>query len=357
MASASAPSKATKWPHTWYPLRRVEEVPPGTVMPIRALGDDYILCRSPEGKLAFLEGHCTHRGASLGHGGKFVGECVQCPFHGLEYGLDGKCTKVPGTNRIPRAAVLKSFPVVESMGMIWMFYGPQPTFPPPDLENCGVLKEVGHVGRIGTAYAFRNVRRCLMRDSICGSLDYMHGNLVHGLKSSLESIEQPAPHKLIVTSDVEYADAGYLKYRKVFGLGTRVKYRGQYYGPAIVYTRSWGKRQLLGHIRCCLPIEENYTQTDMLFIVKLRGVRGRIPYLELAIRKFFGRYQDDEDAFLDRQKPRAMYMKDFDEGLIAHHRMCLRMGQDDFEGREPFMVDERGAERTTEDIRSMAVGD
>ena len=335
--------KTSRWPQTWYPIRRSNELARGQVMPIRALGDDYILVRSPEGQVSFLEGHCTHRGASLGHGGKFVGECIQCPFHGLEYNLDGRCVKVPGTNRIPKAAVLRSYPVVESLGMIWMFYGPKPTFPPPSLENCGVIKEVGHLGTLSTAYAFRNVRRCLMRDSICGSLDYQHGNLVHGGIAVVESLEQPTSHELIITLDVKHTDNGYLGHRKYLRLGERVKYRGHYWGPAIVYTRSWGNRQLLGHIRSCLPIEENLTQTDMLFIVKLRRGR-RVPWAELALRKFFARHQDDEDAFLDRQKPRAMYMKDFDEGMIAHHRMCMRLGQNAFEGREPFLIQETGEE-------------
>jgi phenylpropionate dioxygenase-like ring-hydroxylating dioxygenase large terminal subunit len=335
--------KTSKWPQTWYPVRRSDELARGQVMPIRALGDDYILVRSPEGAVSFLDGHCTHRGASLGHGGKFVGECIQCPFHGLEYNLDGRCVKVPGTNRIPKAAVLRRFPVAESMGMIWMFYGPKPTFPPPSLEDCGPVSEVGHLGKLTTSYAFRNVRHCLMRDSICGSLDYQHGNLVHDLKAVLESLEQPTPHELIITLDVEHTSNGYLGHRKLFGLGRRVKYRGHYWGPAIVYTRSWGDRQLLGHIRACLPIEENVTQTDMLMIVKLRR-NGSVPRAQVAMRKFFARHQDDEDAFLDRQKPRAMYMKDFDEGMIAHHRMCMRFGQNAFEGREPFMIQETGEE-------------
>lgn len=334
--------KTSKWPSTWYPLRRSEEVKAGEVLSVRAFGEDYILVRSPQGKLAFLEGHCSHRGASLGDGGKFVGECIQCPFHGLEYGLDGKCAKVPGTDRIPKSAFLRTFPVEESMGMIWLFYGPKPTFPAPSLENCGVLAVQGHRGNLTTAYAFRNTRRCLMRDSICGSLDYMHGNLVHGLESTLESLEEPTPHELIVTLDVKYTDAGYLNHRKLLGLGERVKYQGHYWGPAIVYTRSYGKRSLFGHIRCCLPVEDNITQTDMLFVVKTR-MGNRVPKLELAVRKMFGAHQDDEDAFLDRQKPRAMYMKDFDEGMIAHHRMCLRMGQNSFEGREPYMGDPTSA--------------
>jgi nitrite reductase/ring-hydroxylating ferredoxin subunit len=310
-------------------------------VPVRALGDDYILVRSPKGQVAFMEGHCSHRGASLADGGKFLGECIQCPFHGLQYGLEGRCVKVPGTDRIPKSAVLRSYPVVESMGMIWMFYGPKPTFPPPDMENCGVIQEVGNQGKLTMAYAFRNVRRCLMRDSICGSLDYQHGNLVHGGRATLDKLEQPTPHELIVTLDVHYIGAGYLRHRKWLRLGTHVTYKGHYWGPAIVYTHFFGQRQMLGHIRACLPIDENLTQTDMLFVTKVRH-NGGVPRLQLAVRKFFAHHQDGEDAFLDRQKPRAMYLKDFDEGMIAHHRMCLRMGQNAFEGREPYFVEEDG---------------
>src|SRR5262245_61742332 len=110
--------KGNLWPQTWYPLRRSEEIKPGNVLPIRALGEDWILVRSPEGKLAFMEGHCTHRGASLGHGGIFVGNCVRCPFHGFQYDLNGKCVGVPGIDRIPTSAVLKAYPVTETLGMI-----------------------------------------------------------------------------------------------------------------------------------------------------------------------------------------------------------------------------------------------
>jgi nitrite reductase/ring-hydroxylating ferredoxin subunit len=308
-------------------------------MPIRAFGDDFILVRSPNGKVAFMDGHCTHRGASLGHGAKFLGENVQCPFHGFEYGIDGRCVNIPNCARIPKSAVLKTYPVAESLGMIWLFWGSEPTFPPPSLENCGVIDEVGKLGTMSVAYGFRNTRRCLMRDSICGSLDYNHGNLVHGLKANLLSIDEPSPHEIVATSKVRYEDSGYLYHRKIFGLGDVVHYRGHYWGPAIVYTRSWGKKQLLGHIRMCLPVDFNITQTDILFVVKLRA-GGRMPLLDIAIRKFFARYQDDEDTFLDHQKPRAMYLKESDQGMLAHHRLCMRMGQNAFEGREPTVESE-----------------
>src|SRR5215510_15449828 len=141
------------WPQTWYPLRRSIEVPAGAVLPIKALNQDLIVARSPSGKVVLMEGHCTHRGASLGHGGIFIGECVRCPFHGFQYNLQGQCVAIPGVTQIPRAAVLKTYPVAETMGMIWMFNGPEPTFPPPSLESIGIIKELGHLGKLGTPYA------------------------------------------------------------------------------------------------------------------------------------------------------------------------------------------------------------
>ncbi len=323
------------WPQTWYVLRRSCEIKPGQILPLRAFAHDWILCRSPSGKLSLMDGHCTHRGAAMGYGGHFNGECVECPFHGYLYDLQGKCTHIPGVERIPKAARLNTLPLAETLGMIWVFYGPEPTFPPPTLERCGPMAEVGQMGPIDVAYAFRNTRRCLMRDSICGSLDYMHGNLVHGLVAKLDTLEQPQPWELIVTLDVNYHGAGHLGFRKWMGLGERVKYRGHYWGPAIVYTRFWGQRQMLGHIRSCLPVDLNLTQTDMLFIVRPRKLTGRPGWLGVQLRKYFGHHQDDEDAFLDRQVPRAMYLKNFDEGMIAHHRLCMRMGQSLFEGAEP----------------------
>ena len=335
--------KRQMWPSTWYVLRRSSEVAPGAVVPIKALDMDLIICRTPEGRISVMDGHCTHRGASLGHGGSIERDpkgdaCIQCPFHGFLYNMDGKCTHIPGIDHIPKAARLKTWPVAESLGMIWMWYGPEPLFPPPSLEGCGVVSEVGNKGRgtLDMLYGFRNTRNCLMRDSICGSLDYMHGNLVHGLESTVRSLEHPTWYKLVSTLDVKYLPTSLGNKFRIFYVGTKITYKGQYYGPSVVYTRSFGeKRELLGHIRCCLPISENRTQTDFLLVVRKRPLTGRPPLIGTQVRLAFARHQDDEDVFLDQQKPRAMYMKNFDEGMIAHHRMCMRMGQNVYEGNEP----------------------
>jgi cholesterol 7-dehydrogenase len=35
-------------------------------------------------------------GANLAVGGRVVGDCLECPFHGWQFrGSDGQCTKIP----------------------------------------------------------------------------------------------------------------------------------------------------------------------------------------------------------------------------------------------------------------------
>ena len=52
--------------------------------------------RGEDGRVHALDAYCPHMGANLGAGGRVVGNCVECPFHGWKFrGDDGKCVSVP----------------------------------------------------------------------------------------------------------------------------------------------------------------------------------------------------------------------------------------------------------------------
>ncbi len=52
--------------------------------------------RGEDGQAYALDAYCPHMGANLGAGGRVVGNCVECPFHGWQFrGDTGKCTSVP----------------------------------------------------------------------------------------------------------------------------------------------------------------------------------------------------------------------------------------------------------------------
>lgn len=60
------------------------------------IGENMAVFRTEEGKACVLDAYCPHLGAHLGIGGRVVGDCIECPFHGWQFnGNDGKCTSIP----------------------------------------------------------------------------------------------------------------------------------------------------------------------------------------------------------------------------------------------------------------------
>ena len=52
--------------------------------------------RDENGEAHVLDAYCPHLGANIGIGGRVIGDCLQCPFHGWRFrGPDGRVTKIP----------------------------------------------------------------------------------------------------------------------------------------------------------------------------------------------------------------------------------------------------------------------
>jgi phenylpropionate dioxygenase-like ring-hydroxylating dioxygenase large terminal subunit len=106
----------------------------------RLLGQDLVLFRGLDGRLACLSDVCIHRGASLSRGAVADG-CVECPYHGWRYAPDGRVTKIPAEPglKIPPCARVDSYPTHEQHGWIWVFVGDLPEAPrpaPPAMPEC-----------------------------------------------------------------------------------------------------------------------------------------------------------------------------------------------------------------------------
>ena len=55
--------------------------------------------------------------------GKVVGDKLQCGYHGLEFDASGRCVKVPGQSKIPPGAEVRSYPVLQEYGWVWIWTG------------------------------------------------------------------------------------------------------------------------------------------------------------------------------------------------------------------------------------------
>lgn len=101
--------------------RRVRHRPVG----VTRLGRPIVLWRDAEGTVHAAVDACPHRGAALSRGRRVDGD-LECPYHGLRFGPDGACTRVPclpGQGHEDRFR-LHRLPVREARGLIWLWSGP-----------------------------------------------------------------------------------------------------------------------------------------------------------------------------------------------------------------------------------------
>ncbi|CAN5686110.1 aromatic ring-hydroxylating dioxygenase subunit alpha [soil metagenome] len=105
----------------WYAAASSDEVG-STPLARRLLDQKVVLFRTSTGAPAALRDRCVHRFAPLSMG-TVCGDAVACPYHGMQFGADGQCVKIPGQERIPVAAAVQSFPTLERYGLVFVWMG------------------------------------------------------------------------------------------------------------------------------------------------------------------------------------------------------------------------------------------
>jgi phenylpropionate dioxygenase-like ring-hydroxylating dioxygenase large terminal subunit len=110
----------------WYAILPSKAVKRNRIIGVKRLSMDLAVFRNSDGEIGCVTDQCTHRGAALSLG-KVVGNCVQCPFHGLTFSTGGECTSIPANGRASSENIsrynVKNWVLRESNGIIYMWYG------------------------------------------------------------------------------------------------------------------------------------------------------------------------------------------------------------------------------------------
>jgi phenylpropionate dioxygenase-like ring-hydroxylating dioxygenase large terminal subunit len=107
--------------NAWYVAAHEVELTGGPLA--RTIMDEpVVLYRQHDGRHAALQNACAHRLGPLS-AGKVTGRGLRCPYHGFTYDHEGRCVFAPGEARIPHLAVVKSYPVAERHGLVWIWMG------------------------------------------------------------------------------------------------------------------------------------------------------------------------------------------------------------------------------------------
>ena len=113
-------------PNQWYAILPSKKVRPGQIVGLKRMNLDLALFRDSKGEIGCVVDQCTHRGAALSLG-KVKEDCIQCPFHGLEFNKSGQCMFIPANGKASTADIsrynVRPYPVREQNGIIYLWYG------------------------------------------------------------------------------------------------------------------------------------------------------------------------------------------------------------------------------------------
>lgn len=107
----------------WYVAAMPDELADGALLGRWILGEPVLLYRTGGGNVTAMADICPHRSARLSSGER-DGDAVRCLYHGLEFGADGHCMRVPGQEGTPSSGLrVEPYPVVEKWKLIWVWMG------------------------------------------------------------------------------------------------------------------------------------------------------------------------------------------------------------------------------------------
>lgn len=159
--------------NTWYVAAWSHEIGDG-LLPRAVLGRDILLFRDDAGRVGAIADTCPHRFAPL-HLGRKVGGAVECGYHGLRFDGTGACVHNPhGDGEIPQDCRVRSYPVLERFGAVWIWPGEPARADPALLPDFGYLVHPQHKTIFGSTHIRAHYE--LINDNL---MDASHTQFVH----------------------------------------------------------------------------------------------------------------------------------------------------------------------------------
>ncbi|MBS0367057.1 MAG: aromatic ring-hydroxylating dioxygenase subunit alpha [Proteobacteria bacterium] len=107
--------------NAWYVASWSNQLPESQLAGLTILDEPIVLWRTG-GKVHALADRCVHRLAPLSLG-RCEGSHLRCMYHGFLYDSSGQVVAIPGQDKIPPRARVRSYPAVDIHGWIWVWMG------------------------------------------------------------------------------------------------------------------------------------------------------------------------------------------------------------------------------------------
>jgi Phenylpropionate dioxygenase and related ring-hydroxylating dioxygenases, large terminal subunit len=164
----------------WYAVLPSKAVKKGQVTGVKRLNLELAFFRGEDGMLGCVADQCTHRGAALSKG-KVKGNCVECPFHGIQFDEEGRCTLIPANGRASKLDLsrynVKKYLVKEHCSIIYLWYGDETKateklpFFDEDVDDSWVYSEIEDLWN-------SHYSRCIENQLDVVHLPFIHHNTI-----------------------------------------------------------------------------------------------------------------------------------------------------------------------------------
>jgi 3-ketosteroid 9alpha-monooxygenase subunit A len=259
----------TAYPTGWFVIAFSEEISAGDLRPLRYFGQDLVLFRGQQdGAAHVLDAHCPHLGAHLGIGGTVEGDAVRCPFHAWSFDGGGACVKIPYSEKIPRRAKLRSWPVRERNGMIFVWHATDGAAPSWEIPE---MPEHGDPGWTGWDWSVLEIAT-KHREIVENVADKAHFPTVHGTHVEVFDNEFDGHLAIQRSKGVAYPRGG----------GTdRFELTATYHGPA------WQLSEMRGVLESRMvnthtPIDEDHLHLRFAVMLPKLGPQDRMAAISKA---------------------------------------------------------------------------
>lgn len=153
------------------------------------LGEPVVLFRTPAGECVALQDRCCHRFAPLSLG-DVEADGIRCRYHGMKFSPQGACIEIPGQDKIPPKMCVRSFPLMERHGLLWIWPGDPQLADPQHIVDVHWNDDPAWPTARGYIHYQANYQ--LIADNL---LDFSHLTYVH--RSTLANAAFPNAHPTI----------------------------------------------------------------------------------------------------------------------------------------------------------------
>jgi 5,5'-dehydrodivanillate O-demethylase len=323
----------------WWPVGFTEQVRDEPV-PVRILGEDLVLFRTPNGRLALIDRHCAHRRASL-ELGRVETNGIRCCYHGWLYGLDGQCLEMPAEE--PNCPLIKevklaAYKVEELGGLVFAYMGPDPA---PLLPRYDLLVREDMDREVSAS-----IEHCNWLQRAENGVDKYHSMALHAPVYPSIALKRPL--------DVVWEKQWY-GFRQTATYSDKVKNTSHFIFPS--HTRRYNarvKERAAHYLHLRVPVDDFQTLTFYAKAVETGGRKGTLTtegFEPVPERGVYKRVKDgwwnieshDQDRaaqesqgiITDRTKE---YLAPSDRAIVQLRRMLLDSMDAIESGKDPFGI-------------------